>query len=171
MKTLLNTKHTTIIEVEGKEMIERPVASAVLAFDANHDVVIVKQNRGVFGKILEVPAGKVDEGEDPIDAGARELLEETGYKADKIEHLISYYPSVGYSTERIDCFLAYCGRLPVEQRLDDNEKVTVGLIKLDKLEEMIDSGEILDSKTIMCVRAYRRKKQLEIRKKWKDNGL
>lgn len=161
MKTLFKGKHTRVIEDKGLEMIDRPVASAVLAFDTNHNVIMVEQKRGSFGKLLEIPAGKVEVGEDPIDAGARELMEETGYKADTIEFLISYYPSVGYSNERIDVYLAQCGEISFEQTLDDGERIVIKKIDLGELENMIDEGKILDSKTIVAIGAYNRRRKLD----------
>lgn len=154
MKTLLNTKHTKIIEVEGKEMIERVPASAILAITEDGDVIMVEQKRGSFGKILEVPAGKVDEGEDPRTAVMRELTEETGYKAKSCYPLTSYYPSVGYTTEQINCYFSNEIEDTGKQDLNDGEKIKVVKIKLPKLVQMIANGEIKDSKTLMCVYSF-----------------
>ena len=157
MKTLFSSDKTKIIEVGGKEMIERVPASAILAFDEEGKVIMVKQHRGSFGNVLEVPAGKVDKGEDPLVAARRELEEETGYTAKTIHPLISYYPSVGYSTEQINCYVAddiiYLGT----QRLDDGEKIKVVKVDFHDVLDMIKNGEIKDSKTIMCIFAWREK--------------
>lgn len=157
MKTLFSSKKTKIIEVEGKEMIERVPASAILAFDEIGNVIMVRQNRGSFGTILEVPAGKVDKGEDPLKTARRELEEETGYTSKQIIPLISYYPSVGYTTEQINCYVALDIRKLGDQRLDDGEKIDVVKLSFHSVVDMIKSGEIKDSKTIMCIFAWREK--------------
>ena len=154
MKTLLKTNHTEVFEVNGIEMIKRPIACAILAFDEDDKVIMVEQQRGTFGTTLEVPAGKVDQGEDPLNTAERELLEETGYKAFNTSHLIDYYPSVGYSTEQINCYYTNKTTNTFKQRLDDGERINIKHIPFYKLKDMIRNGEIKDSKTIMCVYAY-----------------
>ncbi len=154
-EVLYKTAHTTIVKEEnGHEMIKRPVAVAILAYHKDKDeIIMVRQERGSFGKILEVPAGKVDKGEDPMDAVRRELLEETGYKAGVIKHTLDYYPSVGYSTEIISCYTTEDIVDTGKQRLDDGERVEVVRMNGEELYEKIRSGEIKDSKTLMCVSA------------------
>lgn len=151
-ETLLKTKYTEVVkESNGYEMIKRPVAVAILAVKENGDTIMVKQERGSFGTILEVPAGKVDKDELPIDAVRRELREETGYECGKITQLISYFPSVGYSTEEIQCF--YTDELleQHEQRLDDGERIELVYLSPEQIFNKIASGEIKDSKTLMCM--------------------
>ncbi len=155
MKTLFSSKKTKIIEIEGKEMIERVPASAILAFDENGDVIMVKQHRGSFGTILEVPAGKVDSGEDPLETARRELEEETGYTAEEILPLIEYYPSVGYTTEQINCYVAMDVKKIGGQNLNEGEKIEVVKINIFDLNKMIANREIKDSKTLMCIFAWR----------------
>ena len=157
MKTLFSSKKTKIIEVEGKEMIERVPASAILAFDEEGDVIMVKQHRGSFGNVLEVPAGKVDAGEDPLETARRELEEETGYSAREIIPLIKYYPSVGYTTEQINCYVALDIQKISGQKLNDGEKIEVIKMGFHDVLKMIKDGEIMDSKTIMCIFAWREK--------------
>lgn len=142
------------ITVNGKTMVDRPVACAMLAFDGD-DVIMVEQDRGTFGNILEIPAGKVNEGETPKDCAIREFREETGRTTLDAHHLISYYPSVGYSTERIDIF-ATIKLSPVlrDQRLDDNERVKVTYIPFWKFGLMVRTGEIKDSKAMMAWYAW-----------------
>ena len=154
MQTLYNGKHSTIIEVNGKEMIKRVPASAMLAIDREGYVIMVEQDRGSFGKLIEVPAGKVEFGEDPLKTAERELMEETGYKANNIKHLIDYFPSVGYSTEQINCYYSDDIKNTGIPHPDDGEEIRVVNIYWKDLLEMIQNGEIKDSKTIMCVLAY-----------------
>lgn len=151
MKTLLSTNHTKVVVENGREMIVRPVAVAIIAFTPDNEVIMVKQERGGFGKILEVPAGKVDKGEDPDVAVVRELLEETGYKAEHVNFLMDYFPSVGYSTEIIRCYYSENITDTGIQRLDDNERIEIVKIPVEELYEKIYNGEIKDSKTIMCM--------------------
>ena len=154
MKTIFKGTVTKVIVVEGKEMIERVPASAILAIDKYGDVIMVEQDRGFFGKILEIPAGKVEQGEDPMDTAIREFQEETGYKANTCNFLISYYPSVGYTTEQINCYYTNDITNMGLQRLDDGERIKIKNIKFDELVKMIHNGEVKDSKTIMAVFAY-----------------
>jgi ADP-ribose pyrophosphatase len=153
-RTLLKTNYTTVTEDNGKEMIERPVASALLAIDQYGDVILVEQTRGHFGKILEVPAGKVDKDEDPIDTAIREFKEETGYQANVVKPLIEYYPSVGYSTEKINCYYTEDIENTGIKELEAGEDIRVVNVGLDKVIDMIAKGEIKDSKTIMCIYSY-----------------
>lgn len=155
LEQIFDSGRTKIIKCNGKEMIQRVPASAILALEGN-DVILVEQDRGTFGKVLEVPAGKVEQGEDPLETALRELEEETGYRGLECDKLISYYPSVGYTTEEIHCYFT-TKLVKGHQRLDDGERVRVVTIPLAELEEMISNGEIKDSKTIMCVLAYKQK--------------
>lgn len=157
MKELFKSKHTKVMCIEGLEMVVRPAASAILAIDDNGYVIMVEQDRGVFGKTLEVPAGKVDDGENPLEAAIREFREETGYKSNDMIPLSSYYPSCGYSTEEIHCFLTEEFKLNGKQRLDDNERIIVKKIHYDDLMDKIENGYIKDSKTIMCMLLFKLK--------------
>ena len=151
MSDIFTSNHTKITSFDGIEMVVRPKASAVLAMDEDMNVLMVEQDRGCFGKILEVPAGKVDDDETPLKAAERELREETGYKSNNMIELISYNPSVGYTTEEIHCFFTDEITLEGEQRLDDNERIGIRWIPFNTIMDMIKRGEIKDSKTIICV--------------------
>ena len=151
------------VEVEGRkvrrEIIEHPGAAAVLAFDEKGRVILVRQYRYPYGYALEVPAGTLEEGEEPAGCAFRELEEETGYSADGMAHLLTYYPSIGYNTEAIHCFVASGVRnAGAGQNLDDDEILSVERIGLERLLAMIRSGEIQDSKTICTVMTYVAKK-------------
>ena len=137
-----------------REIVEHRGAAAVLAFDGDGRVVLVRQERFPHGEILEIPAGTLEEGEDPTGCASRELGEETGYAVESISPLISYYPSVGYSTEIIHCFVASVrpsGRGPSP---DDDESITVVRMDWGRLLRMVRSGEVRDSKTICSVLAH-----------------
>ncbi len=142
-----------------REIIEHRGAAAMLAIDKDNKVILVKQNRFPRGNILEIPAGTLEKGEKPKKCAFRELQEETGYKARKMTPLITYYPSVGYNTEKIYCFVA-SGLSPGDLELDVDEIISVVKIPLKKLIKMILSGKIIDSKTICAVLTYAAKKKL-----------
>ena len=151
------------LTIEGRkvrrEIIDHPGAAAILAFDEKGRVILVRQHRFPHGYILEIPAGTLEKGESPKRCALREIQEETGYKAKGMTHLITYYPSVGYNTEKIHCFVA-SGLTPVKMKLDTDEFITVKKMELTKLLKMIRAGKIIDSKTICAVMIYAAKKKL-----------
>ena len=151
------------VTIEGRkvrrEIIDHPGAAAILAFDEKDKIILVRQHRFPRGYILEIPAGTLEKGESPKHCALREIQEETGYKAKRMTHLITYYPSVGYNTEAIHCFVA-SGLTRVKMKLDTDEFLTVKKMELPKLVKMIKSGKIIDSKTICAVMIYAAKKKL-----------
>ena len=151
-------------KIEGRkvrrEMIEHRGAAAILAFDDEDKVILVKQHRFPHGYVLEIPAGTLEKKEEPINCAFRELEEETGYRARKMTPLITYYPSIGYNTEIIHCFVASGLKKVADLKLDDDEILSVVKIDLSKLLRMIKSGKIQDSKTICAVLTYVVKKKL-----------
>jgi len=151
------------LTIEGRkvrrEIIKHPGAAAILAFDEKGKIILVRQHRFPHGYILEIPAGTLEKGESPKRCALREIQEETGYKAKGMTHLITYYPSVGYKTEAIHCFVA-SGLTRVKTKLDTDEFITVKKMELSKLIKLIKSGKIIDSKTICAVMVYAAKKKL-----------
>ena len=143
-----------------REIIEHRGAAAMLAIDKDNKVILVKQHRYPRGDVLEIPAGTLEKGENPKKCAFRELQEETGYKARKMVPLITYYPSVGYNTEAIHCFVALGISNTGDLELDDDEIISVVKIDLKKLIKMILLGKIIDSKTICAVLTYAAKKKL-----------
>ena len=146
------------ITVEGRrvrrEIIEHRGAAAVLAFDARGRVIMVRQHRHPHGYVLEIPAGTLERGEDPKECAGRELMEETGYRAGRMSRLLSFYPSIGYNTEIIHCYLARRAAKVAGTRPDTDEFITVKTMGLGELRSMILAGRIADSKTICAVLAY-----------------
>jgi ADP-ribose pyrophosphatase len=132
----------------------------MLAFDEDDKVILVKQHRFPHGFVLEIPAGTLEKRENPLKCAFRELEEETGYRAKKMTPLISYYPSIGYNTEIIHCFVATGLKKIADLSLDDDEILSVVKISLKRLIGMIKSGKIQDSKTICAVLTYASKKKL-----------
>lgn len=124
---------------------------AVVAIDNDGMVFMVRQYRfGVGLTTLEIPAGKLEKGEDPYEAAMRELREETGYKTDKLTSLGVCLPTPAYCSERIYLYLTdnleYCG-----QDLDENEFLDVEKYSMDTLCDMILNNEITDAKTQIAI--------------------
>ncbi|MGI0081957.1 MAG: NUDIX hydrolase [Nitrosopumilaceae archaeon] len=143
-----------------REIIEHRGAAAMLAIERGK-VILVKQHRFPHGYVLEIPAGTLNKGEkDPKRCAFRELKEETGYEAKKMTPLIRYYPSIGYNTEVIHCFVATGLKKASDLKLDDDEILSVVKIDLKKVLRMILSGKITDSKTICAVLTYAIKKKM-----------
>lgn len=151
-------------KIEGRkvkrEMIEHRGAAAMLAFDEEKNVILVKQHRFPHGYVLEIPAGTLEKREEPIKCAFRELEEETGYRAKKMTPLLTYYPSIGYNTEVIHCFVASGLKKIADLKLDDDEILSVVKMDLKKLLKLIKTGKIQDSKTICAVLTYAAKKKL-----------
>ena len=136
-----------------REIIEHSGGACVLYVE-NGAVLLVRQYRYAYGESLyEIPAGKLEMGEDPMLAAARELEEEAGVKAGRLELLFVNYPTPGYTNEKIYIYRAYdC--VKTQAHLDDGEFLDVEYIPLKKIEEMLKTGEIKDGKTIIALQSY-----------------
>lgn len=134
-----------------REIVEHNGGVALAAVTPGGKLVMVRQYRKAAEKaVLEVPAGKIEKDEDHRLTAERELKEETGYSAGKIEYITSFYSSIGYSTEVI--YLYYATDLtPGETNFDDNESIEILEYDLKEMKEMIFSGEIEDAKTIAAI--------------------
>ena len=140
------------LKIEGKrvkqEIIEQFNAGVILAFDGN-EVILIKQNHFPQGKLLEIPGGKIEKGENPKQCAVREFEEETGYQAKKVKHLLTMDPNVGYSTLSIHCFVASeVKKIKKLKPNSENEFIEVIKMNFKKLLKMIKSGKIIDAKTI-----------------------
>ena len=140
------------------EMIEQGNAVAVLALQKD-EIILVKEFRFPIGYVLEIPAGNVDDAETPLKAIKRELLEETGYKAKKIKHLMRFYPKLGYNTQIIDCYVATDLIKISELDLEEGELISVKKIKFKKFLKMIKEGKILGSYSICAALSYELQKK------------
>jgi ADP-ribose pyrophosphatase len=144
----------------SQEIVEQGNVVAILAIDDDDEAILVNEFRYPLGYVLEIPAGTVDKGETLLKCAKRELLEETGYKAKKIEHLIRFFPKLGYNTQIIDCYVATELTKISEPNLDEDELITVKKIKFRKLLNMINNGKIYGSYTICAVMIYAARKKL-----------
>jgi len=135
----------------NREVVLHNGGVGILAIDDNKKIKLVRQYRyGVECETLEIPAGKLEAGEDALDCAKRELLEETGYTAEKIEPLGVIYPTPAYCSEKISIFLA-TELTAHEQRLDDDEFLEVIEMHLDDAVEMVMKNEISDAKTVAAL--------------------
>ncbi len=134
-----------------REVVYHPGGVCVLPLCDNGDVILVRQFRYPYKKeILELPAGKLNKGEDPFDSGVRELKEETGAVASKYTFLGELYPTPGYCGEIISMYLAENLKFE-KQNLDDDEFLDIVKIPLNELVNMVLNNEILDAKTQTAV--------------------
>ena len=132
-----------------RDIIEHPGGSILVAITDNGKVLIERQYRKAFEKaLLELPAGRTDPGEEPEVTAGRELSEETGYTAGSIKHLLTFYPTCGYSAETLHIFI--CRDLTAgETDWDDSECIELYEYDPDELIDMVMRNEIKDAKTII----------------------
>lgn len=131
-----------------REIVEHGGAVAVLALQGDR-VLMERQYRHTAERVMwEIPAGTIEEGEEPRDCAIRELREETGYEAEKIDEIIHFYVAVGYSTEVIRIFLA-TGLKQRGATLAEDEQIETVLLPLGKALQMVKGNEIEDAKTII----------------------
>jgi ADP-ribose pyrophosphatase len=142
---LPNGHHST------REYLNHPGASSILPFLDENRIILVQQYRYPIGRItLELPAGKADKGETPLECITRELKEETGYISKKIEQIMAFYPSTAFSNELLYIFAAYELEKGANNP-DEDEFVANVIMDFDKAVQMVYSGKIQDSKTIIAL--------------------
>ena len=136
-----------------REIVEHPGGACVLYVE-NGRMLFVRQYRYAYGEVvLEIPAGKLSPGEEPALAAQRELAEETGIQAARMELLFTLYPTPGYTNEKIYVYRAWEGEQEAAHP-DDGELVDAEFIPLSEVKEMLENGELKDAKTIVAVQAY-----------------
>ncbi|SHJ64902.1 NUDIX hydrolase [Tepidibacter formicigenes] len=136
---------------QKREIVEHPGAVAILALTEKKEVILVKQFRKpVEETLLELPAGKLELGEDPKECAIRELKEETGYEAEKIKFSNLFYTSAGFSNEKMYLYLA-TGLKEGQSCPDEDEYIEVFKVKISEALDMIKKGEIKDAKTIIGI--------------------
>ncbi len=137
-----------------REIVEHSDCVAVVAIDDQDNVLLVRQFRHAVGKfLLEIPAGSVESGEEPIDCVRRELQEEIGYLPQKIDELGGFYAIPGYGTEYLHCYLAsnlVLSRLVAE----DTDDIELVRVPRGQIPQLIASGEICDAKSIAALLTF-----------------
>jgi ADP-ribose pyrophosphatase len=151
----------TIRQASGRTTIREVVlhpggVTAVPVLDDGR-ILLIRQFRYPIGKfIYELPAGKLDSGQPPLETIARELEEETGYCAGSLTQQCAFYTTPGISNESIHLFIAR-SLTPMAQRLEEGEHITVEACSLEECLRKIETGEICDGKTILGILWYQMK--------------
>ncbi len=130
------------------EIVEHPGAVTIVPVDEDRRILFIKQYRPATGEVLlELPAGTLKPGEDPLDCASREVREETGMAANQLDHIGELWLAPGYSTEYLHFYLATgLYESPLEQ--DEDEFIEVERITYEDALEMVARGEIKDGKTL-----------------------
>lgn len=162
---LFRVHHDKLIEPGGKhserDVIRHNGSVVILALDRTKSkkdpwIVVERQYRHAANQFLwELPAGKLDPGEEPLAGAQRELEEETGYRAKKWKPLVEYFASPGFLGESMKVFLAE-GLVPGDAHPEEDEEIELRLVKLSDALKMIEQGAILDGKTLTSVLLYTR---------------
>ena len=136
-----------------REIIKHPGAVAILAITDDNKLVMVEQYRKALERtIVEIPAGKLEKGEEPALCARRELEEETGYECESLELLISFYTSPGFADEIVHLYIARGLKKKEEAAsLDEDEFVNVEEITLDEALQYVKEQKIFDAKTAYAV--------------------
>ena len=131
-----------------REIVEHSDCVAVIAVDDNDNVLLVNQFRKPVDKeLLEIPAGGIDPGEDPVTTVRREMREETGYLPRKVERLGGFYSTPGYCTEYLYLYLA-TDLIPSQLHAEDTESIRLVRVPIIQIPSLITSGSICDAKSI-----------------------
>lgn len=133
----------------GRDVLRHPGAVAIVALTDDGRICLVRQYRTSLGRVtVEIPAGKLTPGEDPLDCAARELTEETGMVADKMAFLTTIATGVGFCDELIHIYMA-TGLTMAESDPDDDEFIDVDLVELPELVDAVLDGRVEDAKTVV----------------------
>ncbi len=160
--TIVDYYHDTVKVPNGNvvtwDFIGNKGAAAVVAVREDGKLIMVRQYRNAIDReTIEIPAGGLNYPEEPtLEAAARELEEETGFKAEELEFLISIKTTVAFCNENIDIYVAR-NLKPSKQNLDEDEFINVETYFVEELCEMIYAGKIEDSKTVSAILAYKNK--------------
>jgi ADP-ribose pyrophosphatase len=139
-----------------REIVDHAPGAAVVAIDDAGQVLLVRQARPAVGTVmLELPAGLMDPGETPLETAQRELAEETGFVAGRLEPLLSFYSSPGFTNELIHVFVATQLREQPSAH-DEDEEIEVVRLSLEQAIQQVTRGEISDAKTVTGLLAYAR---------------
>jgi ADP-ribose pyrophosphatase len=138
-------------KIVTREKVLHPGAVAVVPVNKNNEILLVKQYRYPIDKVLiEIPAGKLDSNEPPVECAERELEEEVGAVDGKFTHLTTIYTSPGFCNEKMDIYLVQ-DFMEKRGKPDDDEFLNIVKIHFDECIRMISSGEISDAKSIIGI--------------------
>lgn len=151
----VNIRVDTVEKASGtkttREVVEHSDCIAVVALDEQGNILLVRQFRHAVDRfLLEVPAGGIDAGEEPVDAVRRELQEEIGYFPKRIERLGGFYATPGYGTEYLYCFVA-SDLVPARLVAEDTGDIELVRVSRNEIPGLISSGEICDAKSIAAL--------------------
>ncbi|MGA8849729.1 MAG: NUDIX hydrolase [Dehalococcoidia bacterium] len=154
----VNIRVDTVEKTSGKkttrEVVEHSDCIAVVALDEQGNILLVRQFRHAVDRfLLEIPAGGIDPGEEPMDSVRRELQEEIGYFPRKIDKLGGFYATPGYGTEYLHCFLA-TDLVPAHLVAEDTDEIELVRVSPDEIPRLIASGEICDAKSIAALLTF-----------------
>ncbi|MCC2525990.1 ADP-ribose pyrophosphatase [Bacillus halotolerans] len=146
-----------------REIVKHPGAVAVLAVTDEGKIIMVKQFRKPLERtIVEIPAGKLEKGEEPEYTAIRELEEETGYTAKKLTKITAFYTSPGFADEIVHVFLAEeLSVLEEKRELDEDEFVEVMEVTLEDALKLVESREVYDAKTAYAIQYLQLKEALQ----------
>lgn len=142
-------------EADGAEIVREVVrhqgGAGALPLFADGRVALVRQYRHpARAELLEIPAGKLEAGEAPEECAARELEQEIGWRAGRLEKLCEFYPTPGFCEEKLYVYLA-TDLQPAAQQLDEDEVIEIVYLPLEEAWQQVRRGEIVDSKTIIAL--------------------
>jgi ADP-ribose pyrophosphatase len=154
----INLRVDTVQKPSGRkttrEVVEHSNCIVAVVLDDRNNVLLVRQFRYAVGKsLLEVPAGSIEPGEEPIDAVRRELQEEIGYLPQKIDSLGGFYTIPGYGTEYLYCYLT-TDLVPSRLVAEDTEGIELVRVSQNQVPQLIASGEICDAKSIAALLTF-----------------
>ena len=155
---LFNVERRTYAAADGtplvRDIVVHPGAVVILPrLDDDHIIMIRNNRHAAGGELLELPAGTLEPPEPPIEAAARELEEETGYKAGRIEPFLDFFTSPGICTELMRAFVA-TDLTRTHQRLEQGEEIRVEIMDVDRARRAVYDGSIRDGKSIATLGAF-----------------
>ncbi|MDE5714910.1 MAG: NUDIX hydrolase [Anaeroplasmataceae bacterium] len=137
-----------------REIIRHSGGAGILCISEDQKVLLIKQFRYAYNEeIYEIPAGKLEKGEDPLDSAKREFEEETGHIAEEIKYLTTIYPTCGYTDEKIYLYLVTKFKVS-KPHFDEDEMIESVWIDFKDVLDMIHKGTIKDAKTICAIQSY-----------------
>ncbi|OCT12458.1 ADP-ribose pyrophosphatase [Paenibacillus pectinilyticus] len=138
----------------SREIVKHPGAVAVIPLLGDRMIVVEQYRKPLEKSQVEIPAGKLDSGEEPLKAALRELEEETGYRTDNIRLVSSFYTSPGFANEIIHMYIAE-DLVKGTANPDEDEFLDCEAITLEQAQQYMNDGRISDAKTIMAIYAWR----------------